>query len=127
MTTTDDMIKELENKMTERSDVNLAIEQIFLDTIDKEDKLHKIDLRSRLTSKAVRGHSVINFLESVKLEELNLKNSFCDGLDALSISLKRHVVSHKGLSREEIIKLFTTNNELNKQSVTNNSWITPQK
>lgn len=99
-------MSELEDKLSTKSDIMEGLGHLFKDAINKKEAKHDIDLRSRLVAKACRGHSVINFLQSIKIEELGNKSSLADGLDVLSISLKRHVVSLKGLSREEIINLF---------------------
>lgn len=100
-----ELIKQVENKISSNTDIVKAMEEFFKDELDKIDKLHSIDLRSRLTAKAVRGHAVINFLESIKVEEAN-NLSLGIGLETLSMSLKRHVLSLEGKSRGEIIELF---------------------
>lgn len=101
----DDAIAELSAKMESKSDITHGLDQLFKDYINKDEGKHDIDLRSRLIAKAARGHSVINFLQTIKVKEAH-DCSLADGLDVLSLSLKRHVVSLKGLSRQEIIDIF---------------------
>ena len=101
------------------------MEEFFKDKIDFVDNLHDIDLRSRLVPKSIRGHSVINFLMSISVKEAKGR-SLAAGLAPLSISLKRHVLSHVGKSRQEIIDLFKSQNEA-KQPNNNFNLLQPIK
>lgn len=105
---TEDILTQLEDRISGNSDIAKAMENFFKDKLDTSGCQHDIDLRSRLTAKAVRGHSVINFLSGIKVTEAD-NCSLASGLDIFSISLKRHVLSLDGKSRTEIIELFKAN------------------
>lgn len=121
-----DMLNELEGKLSNQTDIGKAMDEFFKDTVDKETAYGSIDLRSRLGARAIRGHSVINFLGAIKVEEHKNRESLSEGLHILSVSMKRHVLSHQGKSRQEIIDLFKSNADASKP--TNNfNMLTPQK
>lgn len=101
-----DLLSGLENTLKQNSDMAKAMEEFFKDKADVETTQHSIDLRSRLMARAVQGHSVINFFDSIKVTEAKDMPSLAEGLSTLSISLKRHVLSFEGKSRSEIIALF---------------------
>ena len=111
-----DTLEELTNKVSQNSDIGRAMQEFFKDEIDSDSGFakHDIDLRSRLIGNAIRGHSVINFLGSLEVLETPYKESLAEGLNILSISLKRHVISHEGKSRQEIIDLFKSQSEAQK-------------
>jgi hypothetical protein len=107
MAEVDDQLKALEGQLSSNSDIVKAMEEMFKDVLDKIDKLHSIDLRTRLVGSAVRGHSIINFLASLKVKEAD-NQSLAPNLEVFAISLKRHMISHQGKSRAELIELFKT-------------------
>jgi len=107
-----ELLDGLESKLNQSSDVGKAMEEFFKDKADENDESHhSIDLRSRLVAKSVKGHSVINFLSSIIVAETKDKVTLAEGLGVLSISLKRHALSHEGKSRQEIISLFQAQSE----------------
>lgn len=118
------MLENIGDRVSQKTDMSKAIEEFFKDKIDENKNHHDIDLRSRLTARAVRGHSVINFLEHFHVKEAN--NNLAHGLQPLSISLKRHVLSYLGESRKEIIDLFKADAESRKTS-NSFSLFQPQK
>lgn len=127
MAETAEILKELEEKIKEVSDIAQAMKEFFRDDLDtSENAMHSIDLRSRLVAKSVRGHACVNFLMCMIVDETRNKNSLADGLEPLSISLKRHVVSFEGKSRQEIIDLFKADTEAKKQNASFNMFA-PQK
>jgi len=107
-------IEELNKTIKDLSDMSKAMEELFKDHIDYAGNNHDIDLRSRLTAPAIRGHAVINYLGYIKVDEIPGRPSLAEGLQKLSISLKRHVLSLDGKSRIEITDLFRINNEANR-------------
>lgn len=109
-----DTINELNRTIKELSDMSKAMEELFKDNIDYKGNNHDIDLRSRLIAPAIRGHSIINYFGCIKVEEIHGRPSLADGLQKLSISLKRHALSLDGKSRLEITDLFRINNEANR-------------
>lgn len=104
----------------ESSDIKYAMLELFKDEFNKDKKKHDTDLRTRLIQKEVRSLSVISFLQSIQLKEATestgFVNTLADGLDELAVSLKRHKISLMGKSREEIVELFKSQleNEKNK-------------
>lgn len=126
-TDTEDILKNLKSQVNSETDIGKAIVEFFKDEWGKDDNedTHSVDLRSRLVGRAVRGHSVITFLQSIHPKELNKDLSLADGLDTLSVSMKRHVISLKGLSREELINLFKASVEANKPQ-TNFNLLAPK-
>jgi len=115
----------LGDKLNQNSDIARAMEEFFKDKIDNNLNLHDIDLRSRLVGRAIRGHSVINFLMSCIVDETKDSSSLADGLGVLSISLKRHVLSLEGKSRMEIIDLFKSNMDAKRLQGNNFNMMAP--
>lgn len=127
MTDTDDILKQLQSHVSSDTDISKAIIEFFKDEWGKDENAdtHSVDLRSRLIARAVRGHSVISFLQSIHIPEVPREESLAEGLDTLSISMKRHVISLTGKSREELINLFKASVEANKPQ-TNISLLSPK-
>lgn len=109
-------LEKISQGISQNSDIAKAMEEFFKDEIDNKGYLNDIDLRTRLTGRAARGHSTINFLRAIKVQETPEKSSLAEGLHILSISIKRHMLSHQGKSRQEIIDLFKSNAEAKKMS-----------
>jgi len=105
-----DDIEELTKAVSNNTDIARAMIELFKDTIKKDAKRFDIDLRTRLYWKGVKGHSIIQFLQSIDIEETKRPGksalTLAEGLDVLSVSLKRHSVSFEGKSRHEIVELF---------------------
>lgn len=121
---TSDILEGLESKLNSSSDIGKAMEEFFRDKKSNNPESlndHDIDLRSRLIAKAIKGHSVINFLASFVVKEAS-DQSLADGLGILSVSLKRHVLSHEGKSRQEIIDLFKAQTEAGKPNANFNMF-----
>jgi hypothetical protein len=120
----DAIITALKTQLKESTDTAKALEEFFKDVILEDKSHHSTDLRSRLTSKAVRGHAVINYLASIKIPEAE-GVSLAHGVHILSTSLKRLCISLDGKSRDEIVRLFQSTLDAQKQNQ-NFNWFTPK-
>lgn len=124
---TDALLKGINSQLNTDTDISKAIIEFFKDEWGKDENedTHSVDLRSRLIGRAVRGHSVITFLQSIHVPEVPRNETLAEGLDTLSVSMKRHVISFMGKSREELINLFKASGEANKPQ-TNFNLLSPK-
>lgn len=115
-----DEVKELFSGQQSDSDIKEGIKELFKDKWDDKTKQHDIDLRTRLDRVEVRNMSIVSFLQSIDIPEGKIIDdngeefmpNLATGLDILAKSIKRHKISLDGKSREEIVELFKTHNEL---------------
>lgn len=108
-----DEITELMGAQNRESEIKDGIKELFKDEWNPEQKQHDIDLRTRLDRVEIRSMAIVSFLQSIDIPEGREQNkvpNLATGLLTLMKSIKRHKISLKGKSRQEIIQLFQTRN-----------------